>query len=913
MKRTDNQLLINKTKMNMNSGNLQVKRSPESIPRTLGNFLAGLSGKVLMLSAFMAVWAFSGHSLLNAQCGITPDPGDSVSVTFTLSPGASCVTLNNVALAGFINPDGGCNLYFTDDENPANGDPLSLTVTVCCDGSGDFDPGEPIYVYADDDGDFDAVSSVGPVILTINLIDNTGPTIDDSGADTPNDGDDFALDSGQDYVYETNALNNVGALVPEGCFAQLSWTHPDFSDNCLMDSLIISFSAGAGNEPDFLPTEIVIVGNGPIVAAGGDDISAEFWPSSTDGAATTVVTYRLVDEQGNESTYSFEVTVTDMVDPEITCPADVTVSTDLGVCSFTVPDDAWDAIATDNCAVVSLTHDQGTPDSTLQGIVFDGAVGGQITTVTWTAVDAQGNSVDCDFDVTVEDNEAPVILCPNQGLSGFAGPFDPANWTFDDGGGDGSVNTINAPGAITLIGSDDGFLFGPGVITTLCITIPASVDSVLFQFDYETFDIDGPALDRAGYILNGTLFQLTDDAGPDVQSGSETVLLMPGDDFCFYIDAWDNAGGAAEMTISNFATQFFGGFFFNTVSLCGYEVVGDTLDATATDNCDPDPVLTHDYLLAPDPNTLDGAFFPVGETTVVWTATDADMNASTCEMTVVVEDNEPPVIGDCPSDITVFTGPSACQQIASWTPPSDFTDNCALASLDVVAIGPDGDTLNIFNTNPGNCISILNYTNVFSPGAWSTPPSQTTGNADFDHTNTQLSVILDPSAPQETDIVTTSVLAPADFSGVVSMRVEQISNGLIPASGSSTVTISVDGNVVFSNMEMGSGVEFISFNLQEGEELEVEVEVANGILATGFAIVNIDNFSFICDNTQSNLLVELDTTTVYYYLTDIHDNVDTCSFTITLEDNVAPVANGQDVTVQVGAGQTINVPATAFD
>jgi len=55
---------------------------------------------------------------------------------------------------------------------------------------------------------------------------------------------------------------------------------------------------------------------------------------------------------------------------------------------------------------------------------------------------------------------------------------------------------------------------------------------------------------------------------------------------------------------------------------------------TATDNCDPSPALTSTH--------VPGDTFPVGTTTVTYTATDACSNTSTCTFNVTVTDVEPP-------------------------------------------------------------------------------------------------------------------------------------------------------------------------------------------------------------------------------------------------------------------------------
>ena len=79
-------------------------------------------------------------------------------------------------------------------------------------------------------------------------------------------------------------------------------------------------------------------------------------------------------------------------------------------------------------------------------------------------------------------------------------------------------------------------------------------------------------------------------------------------------------------------------------------------------------------------NYAPGATFPVGVTTVTYTATDVSGNTSTCSFTVTVIDNTKPLIANCPSNLTVNTGVgrTTCNQIATWIEPT-ATDNCTAA------------------------------------------------------------------------------------------------------------------------------------------------------------------------------------------------------------------------------------------
>ena len=71
-----------------------------------------------------------------------------------------------------------------------------------------------------------------------------------------------------------------------------------------------------------------------------------------------------------------------------------------------------------------------------------------------------------------------------------------------------------------------------------------------------------------------------------------------------------------------------------TVEQESYDGTVVTLEATATDICDPNPVITSDEL----------PIYPLGVTVVTFTATDASGNSASCSMSVTVVDTTPPTI-----------------------------------------------------------------------------------------------------------------------------------------------------------------------------------------------------------------------------------------------------------------------------
>ena len=119
-----------------------------------------------------------------------------------------------------------------------------------------------------------------------------------------------------------------------------------------------------------------------------------------DDIGVQIVMLTATDNSGNTSTAMCNVTVEDVSMPVLNCISDVTVSTDSG-CMANVD---ISATATDACGMPNLVYspDLGTP--------FDLGT----TNVTIIATDASGNTSDCSFDVTVQDTELPVAVCPTQ-------------------------------------------------------------------------------------------------------------------------------------------------------------------------------------------------------------------------------------------------------------------------------------------------------------------------------------------------------------------------------------------------------------------------------------------------------------------------------------------------------------------
>ena len=94
-------------------------------------------------------------------------------------------------------------------------------------------------------------------------------------------------------------------------------------------------------------------------------------------------------------------------------------------------------------------------------------------------------------------------------------------------------------------------------------------------------------------------------------------------------------------------------------------------------NC-PQPIITYR-----DTTLRNNPCGDVIEIKRIWTATYPENTnpwlVAECTQVILLEDNDDPVIQNCPADITVNPGPN-CRAIVSWTPPT-ATDDCGLLSF----------------------------------------------------------------------------------------------------------------------------------------------------------------------------------------------------------------------------------------
>ena len=412
---------------------------------------------------------------------------------------------------------------------------------------------------------------------------------------------------------------------------------------------------------------------------------------STFPVGTTVNAFQAVDMSGNSAFCSFNVTVNDTQAPAIVCPANITTGNTAGQCSAVVN---YSVTATDNCGgTTTLTLVNG-PAS---GSTFPIGTTGPIQ---WRATDGAGNTANCSFNVTVNDTQAPAIVCPANITTPAMGGGCSATVTYIVTASDNCGGTITP---VLVSGGASGSSFsGTSTVTwkatdaamnmTTCaftVTVtdgqnptincpvsgtvirPTNVNNCFYTVVGNEFNATGA--DNCGtptvtYSLSGaTTGTGTSLAGVQLNKGTNTVTWTATDAgnntaVCsFVVQVNDTRPPVVACPPSQSVNA--------SANACGATVNPGTLGAT--DNCG---IALSSFGPIPVNN-----FFPIGTTTLTGTASDNSGNTAMCTTTITVTDNQPPVFTKCPADLTLNNVEGGCTGQYGSTEAPEVSDNCAFS------------------------------------------------------------------------------------------------------------------------------------------------------------------------------------------------------------------------------------------
>jgi hypothetical protein len=141
-----------------------------------------------------------------------------------------------------------------------------------------------------------------------------------------------------------------------------------------------------------------------------------------------------------------------------------------------------------------------------------------------------------------------ILSTPSQAqvISGFQGPYDPANWVLSTNL-NGFVNTTGAPSSIILTGTNTPTGDWPG--NTDYVTTSKGPGNVSFVWNYSSTDTDN--WDQFYYLLNGVQTFLAQNNSQG--TGNTVFSVLQGDTFGYRVFTGDGLFGPGVATISNFS------------------------------------------------------------------------------------------------------------------------------------------------------------------------------------------------------------------------------------------------------------------------------------------------------------------------------------------------------------------------
>lgn len=402
------------------------------------------------------------------------------------------------------------------------------------------------------------------------------------------------------------------------------------------------------------------------------------------GVGTTVVTLTATDASGNTATCTFNVVVTDVTPPIVTCPAAQTLNLNAS-CTATIPNYLGMVTSSDNCGIASVTQ------SPVSGTSVSG-VG--TTVVTITATDVNGNVSTCTFNVNRVDVTAPTVTCPgNQTAAANAScQFVMTNYI-------PLVTTSDNCSAVTVTQSPASGTTVSGTQTVTMTATDASGNTSTCTFQVVVTDNTNPVITSAcpsnqtvsanascQYVLPNYAATLT-ATDNCTASGSLTITQSPAAGTNIPIGATpvtvtvaDANGNTATCNFTITVTDATAPVVtacpanqnLNIVAACSVALPNYASTITVTDNCSPAGSIT--ITQSPAAGTIVSGHGTV--TPVTLTITDAVGNSSTCNFNVTTVDNVAPSIS-CPGNQTAAANASCQFTMIDYTSLVTTSDNCA--------------------------------------------------------------------------------------------------------------------------------------------------------------------------------------------------------------------------------------------
>jgi hypothetical protein len=625
-------------------------------------------------------------------------------------------------------------------------------------------------------------------------------------------------------------------------------------------SLAVTVNGGAGTTLNGVTVSNISVDAMGVVRA---DITVDC------GASTASFTLTVTDTQGASNSATLTVTVTsETIPPTLSCPANITQSTDAGQCSAVVS--YATPTASDNCPGATVLCNPPSNATFLKGI----------TTVTCTATDVANNTAQCSFTVTINDTENPVITCPQnitqstdsnqcQAVVNYTAP------TVSDNCTEVGTPVCNPPA---------GSAFQKGTTTVNCSVTDAASNSGTCSFTVTINDTQNPTITCPANITQpattGQCQAMVTYTAPTVSDncpgvGTPSCTPPSGSNFqkgtttvnCSVTDAAGNSNGCS-FTVTVNDTQSPTVSCPANVSIVSNTCVSNAYTTPAgSDNCAGVSVVCN-----PPPSTC---FAPGTTTTVTCTATDAVNLTGSCSFTVSIV----PCTITCPANVTQNNDLNQCGAVVNYPTPTT-TGSCGTVSCSPAsgATFPKGTTTVTCSTTVGpSCSFTVTVNDTQAPSI--VCPSNIVQGTDAN----QCQAVVNYMPPTVND----------NCSGVATPKCNPPSGSVFPK-GTTTVNCSVSDAA--GNPASCSFTVTINDTTPPGLSCPANISMTTTTGACSRAVTYTnatatDNCSGVGTPSctpPSGSTFQKGVTTVTCTVSDASKNSANCSFTVTITDNQAP-------------------------
>ncbi len=445
---------------------------------------------------------------------------------------------------------------------------------------------------------------------------------------------------------------------------------------------------------------------------------------------STVFTWNATDVNNNTNTCVMTVNVVDDDAPVITvCPPNqivLTSSDGLGDCSGTLPNLVSAAGVNDNCT--SFANLVKTQDPVV-GSMFSGK-NGDSQVVVMTIADEAGNSTFCSALVTLKDDEKPIYVnCPDTITLNNDVDNCGANVFFT---APGATDNCSGQLVITQVGGPVPGTYMPvGQILTASFSAQDGAGNIaLCNAAVRVKDAQSPKLVCAGGVQDF-------DASTNCNFIGTLPLNASATDNCALASVKNSVTNTNSVIgyvfpLGNTVVAWTATDIYGNTATCSYTVQITDQTAPVISVCPPSRVIntnsngTNDCTgLVPDllaelvvaDNCSNGANLvkvqtPAANTSfgtahnsvqvVQYTVTDEAGNTNVCTTSLTLNDNENPVVTDCPPNLTASTTDQyPCYATRTWTHPG-ATDNCSLGLYNFRILNPNNAVYGPVDIDPLN-------------------------------------------------------------------------------------------------------------------------------------------------------------------------------------------------------------------